>query len=83
MIVDDVLVDEFKHNLLSISQLCDRSLRVIFDDSTSDILDKKMNSCILFDFSENNVYMIDMLNYNAMSLVWILLMKILGYDIGD
>ena len=29
-----VLVDVLKHNLLSISQLCDRGLKVVFDDSS-------------------------------------------------
>ena len=62
LIEDIVLVDRLKHNLLSISQLCDKGLRLIFDDSTLDVLDKKMNSCVLFDFHENNIYMIDTLN---------------------
>ena len=67
MIEDLILVDGLKYNLLSISQLCDKSLKVIFDDSTWDILDKKSNTCVLFGFHENNIYMIDMLNlkYNA------------------
>ena len=47
---------------LSISQQCDKSLKVIFDDFTCDILDKKTNNCVHSDFRENNVYMIDMLN---------------------
>ena len=57
-----VLVEGLKHNLLSISQLCDKGLKIIFDDFTCDILDKKINTCVLSDFRENNVYMIDMLN---------------------
>ena len=36
LIEDIILVDRLKHNLLSISQLCDKSLRVIFDDSICD-----------------------------------------------
>ena len=62
LIEDIVLVDDLKHNLLSISQICEKGLRVIFNDSTCDVLDKKINSCVLFNFHENNVYMIDMLN---------------------
>ena len=55
-LIEDVdLVDELKHNLLSISQLCDKGIRVIFDDSTCDVLNKKSNTCVLFDFRENNV----------------------------
>jgi len=59
------LVEELKHNLLSISQLYDKGLKIIFDDSTCDILDKKSNTCVLSGFRENNVYMIDMLNLNC------------------
>ena len=62
MIEDVVLVDRLKNNLLSISHLCVKSLRVIFNDSTCDNLDKKSHTCVLSDFRENNVYMIDMLN---------------------
>ena len=83
MIEDVVLVDGLKHNLLSIGQLCDKGLRVIFDDSTCDVLNKKIDSCALFSFCENSVYMIDTLNLNAMPLIWMLLMKSLGYGIRD
>ena len=46
-----------KHNLLSISQLCDRGFKVIFDDLSCNILDRQTNACVLFGFRENNVYM--------------------------
>ena len=62
LIENVVLVHGHKHNLLSISQLCDKSLRVIFYDSSCDILDGKSNSCELFDFREDNAYITDMLN---------------------
>jgi len=70
LIEDVVLVNGLKYNLLSISQLCDKGLRVIFDDSTYDVLDKKINTCVLSDFHENNIYLIDILNleYNATCL---------------
>ena len=45
-----VLVDGLKHNLLSISQLCDRGLKVVFDDSSCKIFDVKTNDCILIVF---------------------------------
>ena len=32
LIEDIVLVDELEYNLLSISQLCDKGLKIIFDD---------------------------------------------------
>ena len=55
-----ILVDGLKHNLLSISQLCDRGFKVIFDDLSCNILDRQTNACVLSGFHENNVYMIDM-----------------------
>ena len=60
-----VLIECLKHNRLSISQLCDKGFKIIFDDFTCDILDKKTNARILFGFCENSVYMIDMLNLHC------------------
>ena len=47
LIENVVLVDGLKHNLLSISQLCDRGHKVVFDDSSCKIFDCKTNDCIL------------------------------------
>ena len=49
-----VLVDSLKHNLLSISQLCDKGLRVIFYSTRCNIIDKK-NACLLTGYGKNNV----------------------------
>jgi len=57
-----VLVDGLKHNFLSISQLCDRDFKVVFDDLACNILDRQTNACVLSGLHENNVYMIDMSN---------------------
>ena len=51
-----------EHDLLSINQLCDRDFKVIFDDLACNILDRQTNACVLSDFCENIVYMIDMSN---------------------
>jgi len=59
------LIEGLKHNLLSISQLCNKSFKIIFDDFYCDILDKKTNTRVLSDFHENNVYMINVLNLNC------------------
>ena len=75
-----VLVDDLKHNLLSISQLCDK---VLFDDLSCNILDKKTNACILFEFRENNVYIIDMLNLDCNVICLNASIRILGYGIED
>ena len=56
LIENVVLVDCLKHNLFSISQLCDRGFKVIFDDLACNVLDKQTNACVLVSFRENNVY---------------------------
>jgi len=56
------LVDDLKHNLLSVSQLCDKGFNVFFNNLACSIIDRQTNACIFFEFRENNVYMIDMSN---------------------
>ena len=41
LIENVILIEGLKHNLLSISQLCNKGLRVIFDNSTCDIWIRK------------------------------------------
>jgi len=65
LIENVVLVDGLKQNLLSITQLCDRSSKVIFDESSCKIYNCKTNECILTEFREINVYIIDMLNLDC------------------
>jgi len=65
LIENIIFIEGLKYNLLSISQLYDKGFKVILDDFTCDILDKKLNAYILFDFHENNVYMIDILNLHC------------------
>ena len=65
MIENVVLVDGLKYNLLSISQLCDRGFKIIFDDSSCNVLNGKTDACILFEFHENNVYIVEMLNLDC------------------
>ena len=62
MIENVALVDGLKHNLLSVSQLCDKGFNVIFNDLDCNVFDRQTNACILSGFRENNVYMIDMSN---------------------
>ena len=40
LIENVILVDGLKHNLLSISQLCDRDFKVVFDDLVCNVLDR-------------------------------------------
>ena len=57
LIENVALVEGLKHNLSSISQLCDK-VKSYFNDSIYDIIDGKSNSHVLSSFHENNVYVI-------------------------
>ena len=53
------LVDNLKHNLLSISQLCDKGYRVIFESSKCLIENVCNNEVVFFGDRSENVYTID------------------------
>ena len=56
-IIENVLlVDGLKHNLFSISQLCDRENRVIFDNATRTIENIKDNKTLFIGQIGKNVY---------------------------
>ena len=55
-----LLVDKLKHNLLSISQLCDKGFKVIFEPSMC-IVSSPLDSSIKFiGHRLGNVYMVDL-----------------------
>ena len=81
LIENIILVEGLKHNLLSISWSCDKNFKVVFDDFTWDVLEKKTN--VLSDFHENNVYMIDMLNLHCNATYFYAFNEILDYGIWD
>ena len=59
--VDDVLlVEGLNYNLLSISQLCDKGLRVIFEFNKCRIVDILSNEVKFVGHKVNNVYVIDL-----------------------
>ena len=59
-IIENVLfVDNLKHNLLSISQLCDKGYRVIFESSKCLIEDPCSKEIIFSGERKDNVYTID------------------------
>ena len=68
---------------MSISQLCDKGSKVIFDDLSCNVLDRKINACILSEFRENNVYIIDMLNLNCNATCLNAFNEDSWYDIED
>ena len=55
-IYDVYLVDGLKFNLLSVSQLCDKGNKVIFDKEKCVVPDDKSGNCILTAHRSNNVY---------------------------
>ena len=64
LIEDVALVDGLKHNLLSISQLCDKGFRVAFYSSCCKVFDK-IDNCIFVGKRENNVYTINMDSFTS------------------
>ena len=58
--INDLLVERLKHNLLSISQFCDKGNQVIFN-ATQYLVIKKVNKEVkLFGKGINNIYMINL-----------------------
>ena len=53
------LVDNLKHNLLSISQLYDKGYRIVFDSSSCKIKDATSNRVMFMGSQNDNVYTID------------------------
>ncbi|XP_063941275.1 uncharacterized protein LOC135149479 [Daucus carota subsp. sativus] len=69
VIIDNVaLVKGLKHNLLSISQLCDRGHQVWFSTEACVISDKKDNKVVLTGNRKGNVYTADFNSTSADSL---------------
>jgi len=49
-------VDNLRHNLISISQLCDKGMNVFFDSNTCKIIDKSSNNIVFTGKRKGNVY---------------------------
>ena len=59
LIENVLLVDGLKHNLLSISQLCDKGYVIEFDASKCRIIDNASHDILFMGHRNQNVYMID------------------------
>ena len=57
-----LLVDGLKHNLLSISQLCDRGYKVVFESSMCIVTSPFDDSIRFIGHRYGNVYMVDLDN---------------------
>ena len=60
-----LLVDGLKHNLLSISQLCDKGFKVIFESSYYIIKDIQNDKTIFMGHICDNVYAINISKYDS------------------
>ena len=66
--IDSVLlVKGLKHNLISISQLCDKGLKVSFETSICIITNPKDDSIIFIGNRHGNVYIVDLNNMSNLS----------------
>ena len=55
-LTDVLYVENLKHNLISISQLCDKAMSVIFDICTCKIIEKETNKVLFAGTRKGNVY---------------------------
>ena len=53
-----LLVGDLKHNLPSISQLCDKGHKVIFESMCCQVINVKSNKLILIGHRQGNVYVV-------------------------
>ena len=61
VIIEDVAsVDELKHNLLSISQLCDKGNLVELSTEACVVTSKKNKNVVLTEYRKGNVYLADL-----------------------
>ena len=65
LIENVLLVDGLKHNLLSISQLCDQGFKVNFESSHCIIKDSQNDKIIFMGHRNENVYTIDISKYEG------------------
>ncbi|KAK1385355.1 hypothetical protein POM88_023090 [Heracleum sosnowskyi] len=69
VIIDQVaLVDGLKHNLLSISQLCDKGFSVSFNQGACVVSSKENNNVVLTGYRKGNVYIADFNSTSADSI---------------
>ena len=65
LIIENVLlVDGLKHNLLSISQLCDKDYEVVFDRNMCFIKKISESKSLIMGIRHDNVYTLDCTNAN-------------------
>ena len=71
MIDEVALVEGLKHNLLSISQLCDRGHNVWFSSEAYVVSNKKSNNVVMIGNRKGNIYIADFNSTNADSITYL------------
>jgi len=70
--IKDVLyVEGLKHNFLSISQLCDKGLKVIFESDYCTIHQRDSKEIALKGMRYNNIYLIDLDNVSSSNITYL------------
>ena len=84
-IKDALFVEGRKHNLLSISQLCDKGLKVIFESDYCTIHQKDSKEVALKGMRHNNIYLIDLdtASFSDITCLVVKEEKILGCGIKE
>ena len=70
-----LLVDGLKHNLLSISQLCDKNYKVIFESSICIVTYPFDDSTRFIGHRHDNVYMVDLDNLFVQNMQYLVAMN--------
>ena len=83
LIENDLLVDGLKHNLLSISQLCDKGFKMIFESSHCIIKDSQNDKIIFMAIEMKMFILLIFQNMKAIIDVFLACMMRVGCGIGD
>ena len=83
LIENVLLVDGLKHNLLSISQLCDKGFKVIFESSHCIIKDSQNDKIISWAIEMKMFILLIFQNMKAIIDVFLACMMRVGCGIGD
>ena len=70
-----LFVEGLKHNLLNISQLCAKGLKVIFESDYCTIHQKDYKEITLKGMKHNNIYLVDLDNASSSNITCLLAKK--------
>ena len=70
-----LLVKGLKHNLLNISQLCDKGCKIIFESSKYEVIDIKDNKTILTRYRQDNIYIFNLNDLSSCEIEYLAAMN--------